>query len=133
MAPKSPRTTKTGIVMSIKFWVIATALAGAALTAAPPAAAGEDGFKSDYFPLEKNLAVEIGAPGAIRAEIGISIPSLREELRYELEVNQDGQLAGGVYMPPGERAAIDVVAFDARGEAIYKGTGVAEISDELTR
>jgi alpha-tubulin suppressor-like RCC1 family protein len=114
-----------------KLWVILTALAGTAFIALP-AAAGSVDFKSETFPLEKNLAVDIAAPGAVRVEIGISIPSLREDLRYELGVDQEGQLAGGVYIPPGESASIEVVAFDASGEAIYKGAGAAEIGRELT-
>lgn len=116
--------------MNIRLWGILTALAGAACIALP-AAASED-FKSETFPLEKNLAVEIAAPGAVRAEIGISIPSLREDLRYELGVDQQGQLSGGIHVPPGESASIEVVAFDASGEAIYKGAGAAEIGDDLT-
>lgn len=115
-----------------KLWVILTALGSAAFIALPAAAGSED-FKSDTFPLEKNLAVDIAAPGAVRAQIGISIPSLREDLRYELGVDREGQLSGGIYIPPGEKASIDVVAFDATGEAIYKGAGVAEIGKELTR
>lgn len=103
-----------------RLWVILTALASAACIALR-ASAGSVDFKSETFPLEKNLAVEIAAPGAVRAEIGISIPGLREELRYELGVGQQGQLAAGIYIPPGESASIEVVAFDARGEAIYKG------------
>ena len=110
--------------MNTKLWAILTALAGAAFIALPAAAGGDD---------FKNLAVDIDAPGAVRAEIGISIPSLREDLRFELGVNQEGQLAGGIYIPPGEAAAIDVVAFDAGGKPIYKGAGVAEIGKELTR
>ena len=130
LIPRVP--TYLGIAMNTKLWVILTALASAAFIALPAAAGSED-FKSDTFPLEKNLAVEIAAPGAVRAEIGISIPSLREDLRYELGVDQEGQLAGGIYIPPGESASIEVVAFDARGEAIYKGAGAAEIGKELTR
>src|SRR5262249_39194736 len=53
-------------------------------------------------------------------------------LRYELALDQDGQLAGGIYIPPGESASIDVVAFDAGGKALYKGAGAAEIGKELT-
>lgn len=114
-----------------KLWIILTALASAACIALP-AAAGDRDFKSETFPLEKNLAVDIAAPGAVRAEIGISSPSLREELRFELGVDQEGQLSGGIYIPPGEAASIEVVAFDARGDAIYKGAGAAEIGKELT-
>jgi hypothetical protein len=124
-------STKTMNTPMNRIWVILTALASAAFISLP-AAAGDDEFKSDTFPLEKNLAVEIAAPGAIRAHIGISIPSLREDLRYELEADQQGLLSGGVYLPPGESAWIDVVAFDARGEAIFKGAGAAEIGEELT-
>jgi hypothetical protein len=113
------------------FGVILTALTGAVCIALP-AAAGEREFKSETFPLEKNLAVDIAAPGAARVEIGISSPSLREELRYELGVDPQGQLAGGLYIPPGDPAAIEVRAFDANGEVIYKGAGKAEIGKELT-
>jgi alpha-tubulin suppressor-like RCC1 family protein len=117
--------------MNTKVWVVLTALAGAACIALP-AAAGDRDFKSETFPLEKNLAVDIAAPGAVRAEIAIAIPSLREDLRYELGVDQDGQLSGGIYIPPGDSASIEIRAFDARGEAIYKGAGKAEIGKELT-
>jgi alpha-tubulin suppressor-like RCC1 family protein len=113
-----------------KLWIIFTALFGAAI--ALPAAAGSRDFKSETLPLEKNLAVDIAAPGAIRVEVGIAIPSLREDLHYELGVDQEGQLSGGIYIPPGESASIEVRAFDASGEAIYKGAGVAEIGKELT-
>lgn len=117
--------------MNTKFWGIVAALAGAACISLP-AAAGSRDFKSETFPLEKNLAVDIAAPGAVRAEIGISIPGLREGLRYELGVNPEGQLSGGIYIPPGESASIEVVAFDAGGEAIYKGAGKAAVGKELT-
>ncbi len=117
--------------MNTKLWIILTALASAFFIALPAAADNRD-FKSDYFPLEKNLAVEIAAPGAVRAEIGISIPSLREELRYELNVDQEGQLSGGIYVPPDESASIAVVAFDERGEVIYKGESIAKIGPEAT-
>ena len=117
--------------MNMKLWVILTALASAACIALPAAADGVD-FKSETFPLEKNLAVDIAAPGAVRVEIGISIPSLREELRYELGADQQGQLAGGIYVPPGDSASIEVRAFDASGDVIYKGAGDASIGKELT-
>lgn len=117
--------------MNTKVWVVLTALAGAACIALP-AAAGERDFKSETFPLERNLAVDIAAPGAVRAQIDISIPSLREDLRFELGIDQQGQLAGGIYIPPGESAAIEIRAFDASGEAIYKGAGKAEIGKEFT-
>jgi alpha-tubulin suppressor-like RCC1 family protein len=117
--------------MNTKLWVTVAALAGAACIALP-AAAGDSDFKSETFPLDRNLAVDIDAPGAVRAEIGISIPSLREDLRFELGVNQEGQLAGSIYIPPGESASIEVVAFDSGGEAIYRGAGKAEIGKELT-
>lgn len=117
--------------MNTRVFVALTALASAAFFALPAAAGGAD-FKSDYFPLERNLAVDIAAPGAVRVEIGVSSPGLREDLRYELAINQEGQLAGGIYIPPGEAASIDLIAFDARGEAIYKGAGAAEIGEELT-
>jgi alpha-tubulin suppressor-like RCC1 family protein len=117
--------------MNTKIWVMLTALAGAVCFALP-AAAGERDFKSETFPLERNLAVDIAAPGAVRAEIGIAIPSLREELTFKLDVDQQGQLAGGIYIPPGDSASIEIRAFDASGEVIYKGAGKAEIGKELT-
>jgi alpha-tubulin suppressor-like RCC1 family protein len=117
--------------MNTKIWVMLTALVGAACSALP-AAAGDRDFKSATFPLEKNLAVDIAAPGAVRAEIGISIPSLRQELTFRLDVDQQGQLAGGIYIPPGDPASIELRAFDASGEVIYKGAGKAEIGKELT-
>jgi alpha-tubulin suppressor-like RCC1 family protein len=117
--------------MNTKLWIILTALAVATCIALP-AAADDLEFKSETFPLERNLAVDIAAPGAVRAEIGISIPSLREDLRFELGVDREGQLSGGVYIPPGESAAIEVVAFDGRGAPIYRGEGKAEIGTDLT-
>jgi alpha-tubulin suppressor-like RCC1 family protein len=117
--------------MNTKIWSIVAALAGAACISLP-AAAGSLDFKSETFPLERNLAVDIAAPGAVRADIGISIPSLREELHFELEVDRDGQLAGGIFIPPGDSASIEVVAFDTSGEAIYRGAGQAAIGKELT-
>lgn len=79
-----------------------------------------------------NLAVDVDAPGAVRAEIGIAIPSLKEELRYSLSVD-DGAITGGVYVPPGPERFISVTAFDANGEKIYSGGGYANIDEKLTR
>lgn len=117
--------------MKTRPWIVLAALASAAFAAAP-ASAGRPEFKSDYLPLEKNLAVELDAPGAVRVQIGIAIPSLREELRYELGTDDHGLFTGGIYIPPTDSAQVDVVAFDARGEAIYKGAGKVGIDKELT-
>lgn len=117
--------------MSSRPWIILAALASAAFIATPAAAGGQD-FKSDYFPLEKNLAVEFDAPGAVRAQIAIAIPSLREDLRYELGTDEHGVITGGIYIPPGDEAKVEVVAFDTNGETIYKGAGVAFVDQELT-
>jgi alpha-tubulin suppressor-like RCC1 family protein len=124
------QATQVGIAMNTKRLGFLAALVGAACIALP-AAAGERDFKSETFPLEKNLAVDIAAPGAVRVEIGVSGPNLREDLRYELGVNQEGQLAGGIYIPPGEPVSIEIVALDSSGVALYQGTGKAEIGKEL--
>src|SRR5689334_1659681 len=78
----------------------------AILFALPAVASAEPNVgKSDYFPLERTLAVDIHVPGAIRAEVGIAIPSLREALQYRFELH-DGRAIGGVYIPPGEEALV---------------------------
>ena len=87
---------------------------------------------SDYFPLERNLAVDVHAPGAVRAEVGVSIPSLREALQYRFELH-DGRATGGVYIPPGGEALVHVSAFDERGEKLYAGGSYVYIDKELTR
>ena len=79
-----------------------------------------------------NLAVDIQAPGAVRAELQISIPSLKEVQRYEFSASGAG-LTGGVYVPPGEGNFVSIQAFDERGEPIYSGSGVANVDKELTR
>jgi alpha-tubulin suppressor-like RCC1 family protein len=112
-------------------WMLLAALASAAFISAP-AAAGREDFKPGYPPPEKNLAVEFDAPGVVRAQIAIAIPSLREDLRYELGTDEHGLVTGGIYVPPGDEARVEVVAFDARGEAIYKGAGIAFVDKELT-
>jgi alpha-tubulin suppressor-like RCC1 family protein len=117
--------------MHSKQWVTLAALAGAALIAMP-AAAGREDFKSDYFPLDKNLAVQIAAPGAVGAQIGVSIPGLREDLKYELGLDEHGLITGGIYIPPAESARVEVVAFNADGKAIYRGATEAFVDRELT-
>ena len=112
--------------MNKKILSLFLALAGAA------ALAGPREFKSDYFPLEKNIAVDIFAPGAVRADIAISIPSLKEAQHFEI-VGNDGRLKGGVYIPAGKENLISVVAFDERGEQIYSGSGYAAVDEKLTR
>ena len=98
----------------------------------PGVALAEPGVgTSDYFPLERNLAVDVHAPGAVRAEVGISIPSLREALQYRFELH-DGRATGGVYIPPGGEALVHVSAFDERGERLYAGGSHVYIDKELT-
>lgn len=80
--------------------------------------------------LPPNLAVDINAPGAVRAEIAIAIPSLEEERRYELKVTEGG-LVGGIYVPPGKENLISVTALDARGEKIYWGSRFVGVSEKL--
>ena len=87
--------------------------------------------KSDYFPLERNIAVGINAPGAVRAEIEISIPSLKEVQRYEL-TRSEGALAGGVYLPAGKENFVSVTAFDERGEKLYAGSGYIAAGEKFT-
>jgi alpha-tubulin suppressor-like RCC1 family protein len=87
--------------------------------------------KSDDFPLERNIAVDIRAPGAVRAEISISIPSLKEVDRYELPVSE-GTLAGGVYVRPGEETFVSITTFDARGEKLHAGTGHLVVEEGIT-
>lgn len=107
------------------------ALAGAALFTGP-AAAGRTDFKSDTFPLERNLAFELDAPGAVRANVQVAGRDLGEGLNFELATDEHGLISGGVYAPPGESRRVSVVAFDARGEVIYKGESVVNIDKELT-
>ena len=96
------------------------------------ALAESEAGKSGYFPVERNLAVDVRAPGAVRAEVGISIPSSREALQYRFELH-DGRATGGVYIPPGGEALVHVATFDERGERLYTGGSYAYIEKELTR
>jgi hypothetical protein len=96
------------------------------------ALAESEASKSDYFPLERNLAVNVHAPGAIRAEVGISIPSSGEALQYRFELH-DGRATGGIYIPPGGEALVHVSAFNERGERLYTGGSYVYIEKELTR
>ena len=48
--------------------------------------------------LPPNVAVDINAPGAVRAELQISIPGLKVVQRYELSASTSG-ITGGVYIP----------------------------------
>src|SRR6188768_1406858 len=79
-----------------------------------------------------NLAIGIDAPGALRAEVQVYLPELKEPLRYQL-TTMDGGFAGGVYIPPGKERRITITAFDANKEPIYKGESVAFIEEGLTR
>lgn len=82
--------------------------------------------------LPPNIAVDIDAPGAARAEIAIAIPSLKEERRFELNVTDEG-LVGGIYVPPGKENRISVTLLDARGEKLYFGSGYANVGEKFTR
>ena len=99
--------------------------------AAASAWAGPQARKPETVPLERNIAVDIYAPGAVRAEIAISIPGLEEAQRYQLQV-AEGALAGGVYLPPGKENKISIVAFDARGEKLYAGGGYVAVDEKFT-
>ncbi|HET7809262.1 MAG TPA: hypothetical protein VFL16_01665 [Steroidobacteraceae bacterium] len=107
------------------------ALAGAA-SLAGPASAGPVAYKSDYLPLEKNLAFELDAPGAVRANVQVYAKDLGEGLKFELTPDGHGLITGGVYAPPGDARQVTVVAFDEKGEAIYRGDTVVNIGKELT-
>ena len=105
----------------------------ALILALPGVVFSESGVgKSGNFPLERNLVFDVHAPGAIRAEVGISIPSLREALQYQFELH-DGRATGGVYIPAGGEALVHVTAFDERGEKLYAGGSHVYIDKELTR
>lgn len=79
---------------------------------------------------ERNIAVDIDAPGAVRADVTISIPSLKPT-RVQLQV-VDGALAGGIYLPPGKENLVSITAVDARGEKLYTGSGYVAVRDGLT-
>jgi alpha-tubulin suppressor-like RCC1 family protein len=111
--------------MNKKICALILALASTAAFAGP-----EKGAPPKLPP--PNLAVDIDAPGAVRAELLIQIPSLKEALRYSLSA-QDGSITGGIYIPPGKERLISVNAFDERGERLYAGQGLANIDETLTR
>ena len=101
--------------------------------ALPGVALAEPGAgKPDYFPLERNLAVDVHAPGAVHAEVGISIPSLREALQYRFELH-DGRATGGVYIPSGAEALVHVAAFDEHGKRLYANSSYIYVEKGLTR
>jgi alpha-tubulin suppressor-like RCC1 family protein len=107
------------------------ALAGAAACAGPAVAGGTD-FKSDYLPLEKNLAFELDAPGAVSAQVSIAGEDLGEGLRFELGLDDHDNISGGVYAPPGDGRLVSVVIFNADGKPIYRGESVVDVDEELT-
>jgi len=76
-----------------------------------------------------NLAVDIQAPGAVRAELQISIPGLKEVQHYAFD-SDGASIKGGVFAPPEEESQVSVQLFDEHGEVIYKGEGVAWGSGE---
>ena len=79
-----------------------------------------------------NLAIDVDAPGAVRAQVQVLVPGLKEPLLYDLN-SQDGRLTGGIYVPAGKERSIAITAFDGRGERMYSGAGVANIDAKLTR
>ena len=79
-----------------------------------------------------NLAVDIDAPGAVRASLEVQVPDLKGALRYELNA-RDGDLTGGIYIPPGKERRVSITAFDERGEPLYQGAGYANVDEKLTR
>ena len=107
------------------------AIAGAALSAGS-ASAGSIPFKSETFPLERNLAFELDAPGAVRANVEVFGRDLGEGTKFELATDEHGLITGGIYVPPGEGRQVTVIAFDAKGSAIYKGETLIDISKDLT-
>jgi len=115
-----------GIDMNKKYLGLFAALLG---TAAFGGGKLEPGKLEPGMP--PNLAVDINAPGAARAEIAIEIPSLKEERRFELGVTNEG-LVGGIYVPPGKENRITVTVFDARGEKLYYGSGYANVDGKFT-
>jgi len=107
------------------------ALAGAALLGGT-ATAGPTAFKSDYFPMERNLAFELDAPGAVRANVQVFGKDLGDGLKFDLATDEHGLITGGIFAPPGESRQVVVNAFDANGRSIYKGETVVNIDKELT-
>lgn len=106
------------------------ACAAATAQAGPDLRSSEVG-KSETFPMDRNIAVDIRAPGAVRAVVAISIPSLKEVQRYELGLDE-GALAGGIHLPAGEETLVEITAFDARGEKLYAGSGPVIAKEEFT-
>lgn len=82
--------------------------------------------------LTPNLAFGADAPGAIRVDVQVYIPDVKEPLRYELKAD-NGRISGGIYIPPGKERRVTIDAFDAHGEPIYSGAGFATIDEKLTR
>src|ERR1700704_2108332 len=78
---------------------------------------------------ERNIAIDINAPGAVRAEVLISIPSLKEVQRVPLQV-AEGAIVGGIYLPPGKENRVSVTAFDARGEKLFSGSGYVAVGEK---
>lgn len=98
------------------------ALAGVAALAGP-AVAGREDF---------NLAFELDAPGAVRAEVQIAGEGLDEKLSYELGLDDHGNITGGVYAPPGKQRFVNVTVFSEHGKALYQGEAIADVENELT-
>jgi Regulator of chromosome condensation (RCC1) repeat len=79
-----------------------------------------------------NLAIDVDAPGAVRAQVQVRIPELKAPLLYDLN-SKDGRITGGIYVPAGKERLVSITAFGARGEPLYSGSSVATIDARLTR
>lgn len=107
-----------------------TRILAALLFCSAAAMAGPEPGPEPKFP--PNLAVDLDAPGAVRAEISVQSREFKEPLRYELSA-ADGRLGGGVFAVPGDTSYFSITAFDERGEPVYRGEGKADIDKEYTR
>src|SRR6185295_11239745 len=104
----------------------------AAASFANLAGAGDIDRKRDDLPPERNLAVELNAPGAVRLDVQVYDRERGESFRYELGKNENGLIRGGILAPPGKGLVISLAAYDGRDEAIYKGEGVVDIGEGVS-
>jgi len=123
--PLQTMRTSQGIAMNKKILGLFFALAAAT------AWGRSETRKADVLPAERNIAVDINAPGAVSAEITVSSPSLKEVQRYELQI-AEGAIVGGIYLPPGKENFVSITAFDARGEKLFAGSGNVDVSERFT-
>lgn len=92
-------------------------------TAAASAWGGEE--------LTPNIAVDIRAPGAVHAEIEVTLGSREEVRRFDLKQGEDG-LVGGIALAPGKPSLVRITAFGAEGKQLYAGESYLEVGKELT-